>query len=85
MAWEIDLKARIAETSGFVVKFSPVPAGIKCGSECFRDPEGIVWRGKVTPDSAAIRNEAMRLRMLYEAADSYSKAMRKAIDPFPSD
>ncbi len=85
MAWEIDLKTRTAETGGFVVKFVPVPVGGKSGSECFRDPEGIVWRGRVTPGSAAILNEALRLRMLHEAADAYSKAVRKAINPFPQD
>ena len=85
MTWEIDLKARTAESGGFVAKFSPQPAGSKIGSDCFRDPEGIIWRGKVMPDSVAIRNEVLRLRMLHEAADTYGKAVRKAINPFPAD
>lgn len=85
MTWKIDLKTRTAEAGGFAVKFSPMPAGSKVGADCFRDPEGIIWRGKVTPGGAAIIDEALRMRMLHEAADAYGKAVRKAIDPFPAD
>lgn len=83
MSWEINLKAHTAESGGFVARFSLQPAGSTLESDCFRDPDGAVWRGKVTPNSAAIRDEALRMRMLHEAADAFSKALRKAIDPFP--
>ena len=85
MTWEIDLKARTAETGGFAVKFSPMPAGSKFSADCFRDTEGLIWRGKVVPGGAAIRDETLRLHMLHEAADAYGKAVRKAINPFPAD
>lgn len=80
--WKIILRAGTAETGGFEVKFLPQPTKT-FGADCFRDPAGIVWRGKVTPGSAAIQNEALRMRMLHEAADLYGKALRKAINPFP--
>jgi len=85
MTWEIDLKARTAETGGFAVKFLPMPAGSKFGADCFRDPEGLIWRGKVASGGVAIGEETLRLHMLHEAADAYGKAVRKAIDPFPAD
>lgn len=83
--WEIDLKRHTAKTGGFAVQFVALPAGSKCESDCFCDPEGMIWRGKAMPGSAAILNEALRLRMLHEAGDAYGKAVRKAINPFPAD
>ena len=83
--WEINLKMGTAKTGGYAVKFVSMPAGSKCESDCFRDPEGNVWRGKAMPGSSSITNEALRMRMLHEAADVYGKAMRKAINSFPAD
>ena len=83
--WEINLRMRTVKTGGYVVKFVSLPAGGKCESDCFRDPEGIVWQGRAMPGSSSITNEALRMRMLHEAADAYGKAVRKAIDPFPVD
>ena len=83
--WEVKLRMRTAKTGGFPVKFVPLPPGSKCESDCFRDPEGNVWRGKAMPSSASISNEALRMRTLHEAADAYGKAIRKAIDPFLAD
>lgn len=85
MVWKINLKSHTAESGGFIAGFSIQAAGSKLESDCFRDPDGAVWRGRVTPDSAAIRDEALRMRMLHEAADAFSRALRRAIDPFPND
>ena len=83
--WEINLKMSTAKTGGYAVKFDSLPAGSRCESDCFRDPEGNVWRGKAMAGSSSITNEALRMRMLREAADAYGKSLRKAIDPFPVD
>ena len=85
MTWEIDLKTRTAETGGFEVRFSPMPAGSKIGADCFRDPEGIIWRGKVVLGGAAIRDEALRLHMLHEAADAYGKASCSGLGGHPEE
>ena len=71
MTWEIDSKARTAETGGFAVKFSPMPAGSKLSADCFRDPERPIWRGKVVLVDAAKRDETLRLHMLHGAADAH--------------
>ena len=83
--WEINLKMGTAKTGGYAVKFVLMPAGSKCESDCLRDPEGNVWRGRAMPGSSSITTEALRMRMLHEAADFYGKAMRKAINSFPAD
>ncbi|MBL0123347.1 MAG: hypothetical protein IPP88_11665 [Betaproteobacteria bacterium] len=79
--WEINLRAHTAQTGGFVVKFTAQPMGSYCDTDCCRDMEGVVWWGKVSPESHAIRNETMRLRMLQEAADVYQRVIRKTIPP----
>ena len=81
--WEINLKMRTAKAGGVTVEFKPVPAGGKVDANCFRDMEGLAWRGKITPMSAAIRNEREKIHTLQAAVDAYSKATRKAFDPFP--
>ena len=83
--WEVDLKIGIAKTGGYAVKFASLPAGSNCESDCFRDPEGNVWRGRAMRGNPTISNEALRMRMLHEAADAYRKALRKAIISFPAD
>jgi len=83
--WEINLKLRTAKAGGVTVEFKPVPAGGRADGDCFRDSEGVLWRGKITPMSATISNEAQRMRALQDAVDAYSRATRKAIDPFPAD
>ena len=77
MTWEIDSKARTAETGGFAVKFSSMPAGSKFSADCFRDPEVHVWRGKVVLRGAAIRDETFRLHMLHEEAESNKSKAKK--------
>jgi hypothetical protein len=81
--WEINLRMKTAKAGGFAVQFVAVPAGMHVGSDCFRDLEGVAWRGRVMPSSAAIANEAQKMRTLYEAVGEYGKAVRKAVDPFP--
>ena len=83
--WEINLKMRTAKAGGFAVQFVALPAGSKCESDCFCDPEGMLWRGKAMPGGSSITNEALRVRMLHEAADAFGKAVRKEINPFPVD
>lgn len=83
--WEVNLKMHTAKTGGYAVKFVALPTNSECESDCFRDPEGNVWRGKAMPSSSSITNEALRMRMLHDAADAYGKALRKAINPFPVD
>ena len=85
MSWEIDFRKRTAGIGGFVVKFSQAPKDTTLDSDCFPNTEGVSWRGKVSRNSASIRNEATRMCLLHEATDAYGKAIRKAIDPFPSD
>ena len=81
--WEINLKMCTAKTGGYAVKCVAMPAGSKCDSDCFRDPESNVWRGKAMPGSSSITNETLRMHMLHEAADAYGKVLRESIDPFP--
>ena len=83
--WEVNLKMCIATTGGYAVKFASLPPGSNCESDCFRDPEGNVWRGRAMRENPTISNEALRMRMLHEAADAYGKALRKAIISFPAD
>ncbi len=85
MSWDIDLKARTAERDGVVVHFNPVQAGGRVESDCFRDQDGVSWRGKFTPASVTITNEALRMRTLFEAVGAYGKAARRGPDPFPAD
>lgn len=82
LAWEIDLKARTADTGGFAVKYSPMPAGSKFGSDCFLDPEGRIWR-QVGDDRRSRRTHiegvaTIRLRPAQEwrAALIYSGTLR---------
>ena len=85
MSWEFDFEKCTAKQGGYAVKFVLLPTGSSCGSDCFRDPEGSVWRGNAMPGNSTINNEALRMRMLHDAADAYGKALRKAVDPFPAD
>ncbi len=85
MTWEINLRTRTAKTGGYVVQFVKLADPSMFDRDCFRDPDGEVWCGKALPTSCSIRDEALRMHMLHEAADAYGKAVRKAINPFPAE
>lgn len=85
MTWEINLKTRTAKIGGFVVQFVKLPDASMFDRDCFCDSDGDVWCGKALRTSCSIRDETLRMHMLHEAADVYSKASRKAIAPFPSE
>ena len=61
------------ESVAVTVEFKPVPAGGKVDADCFRDMEGIAWRGRITPMSAAIRNGREKIHTLQAAVDAIGR------------
>jgi len=85
MTWSIQLAKRTASADGHVVEFRPIPDGGHVDQSCFRDPEGVLWRGRFATTSVYLRDEAQRLRTLCEAVDAYRRVACSGPDPFPPD
>ena len=84
MKWEIDLNKDTATWDSVTLAFTADALG-ELDQHSVRDPEVLLWRGRIERGNRQINDERERLHMRTAAVDAYGKALRAALDPFPDD